>query len=71
MENDSIKWLIAGLAGALFTVLLFAGIGIAIFFRLEKNAPEEPMTALLSDSEEAAREAAEEAEEAGAGRTGC
>ena len=64
MENDSIKWLIAGLAGALFTVLLFAGIGIAIFFRLEKNAPEEPMTALLSDSEEAAREAAEEAEEA-------
>lgn len=52
MENDSIKWLIAGLAGALFAVLLFAGSGIAIFMYLKAQMPEEEPIAYDDDSEE-------------------
>jgi hypothetical protein len=67
MERDSIKWLIAGLAGALFTFLLFIGVGVAIFLRMEKSAPEESLASIfddihldVSDEEEAAREEEEE-----------
>ncbi len=71
MERDSIKWLIAGLAGALFTLLLFIGVGVAIFMRMEKSAPEESLASIfddihldVSDEEEAAREEEEERKEA-------
>lgn len=52
MENDSIKWLIAGLAGALFAVLLFAGSGIAIFMYLKAQMSEEEYVAYDDESEE-------------------
>jgi len=63
MERDSIKWLIAGLAGALFTLLLFVGIGVAIFLRLEKSAPENSIASIFTDSAENTREAREKEEE--------
>lgn len=64
MERDSIKWLIAGLAGALFTIVLFVGVGVAIFLRLEPSAPEKSLAAIFDGSEEVVHEDEEEAREA-------
>ncbi len=63
MERDSIKWLIAGLGGALFTIVLFVGIGVAIFLRMEKSAPAESLASIFTDSAEDTREAREKEEE--------
>lgn len=52
MEKDSIKWLIAGLAGALLTVALFAGSGIAIFMYLKDHAPEDRVSWFDEESDD-------------------
>lgn len=64
MERDSIKWLIAGLAGTVFTLLLFIGIGVLIFLRMERTAPEGSFASIFDRATINADEEEEERKEA-------
>lgn len=61
MDRDSIKWLVAGLAGALLTMALFIGGGLTIYFNLQDRIA---VNAVQAQSEEQESEAKEEAERA-------
>lgn len=64
MDRDNIKWLIAGLAGALLTVTLFVGAGVLIYLNLDKDTQIDPAPALVSVAEAKALETEEEDQEA-------